>query len=93
LWSPDGGRIAFRHGRTLATARPDGTDLRVLTHTRDSADAPAGWSPDGRRILFERFDPVEDFGIGQLLVTDVTGSAARRIARSVALGSASWSTR
>lgn len=93
LWSPDGGRIAFRHGRTLATARPDGTDLRVLTHTRDSADAPAGWSPDGRRILFERFDPVEDFGIGQLLVTDVTASAARRIARSVALGSASWSLR
>jgi Tol biopolymer transport system component len=58
-WSPQGDRIAFSIGAHfavtgtahLATIRPDGTDLKMLTRG-DRNDALPSWSPDGKRLVF-----------------------------------------
>jgi Tol biopolymer transport system component len=67
-WSPDGKWIAFVEAckppagggkeswSDIWLIRPDGSDLRRLTHADRQARAnlsPA-WSPDGKRIVFER---------------------------------------
>jgi Tol biopolymer transport system component len=68
-WAPDGRRLAFIHDADLphagdsaniATIRPDGTDLRFLTHHQGGAvNAFVGsYSPDGRWIVFR----LEDHG-------------------------------
>jgi Tol biopolymer transport system component len=41
----------------LFTVRPDGSDLRQLTSLSDSDAAAGSWSPDARRIVFERDFP------------------------------------
>jgi Tol biopolymer transport system component len=55
MWSPRGDRILFTGFRTgdfdIYTIRPDGSDLRQLTHDHGN-DAHAVWSPDGQSILF-----------------------------------------
>jgi Tol biopolymer transport system component len=56
-WSPLGDRIGFTRdtGGTnsyeIFTIRPDGTDLKQLTHAPGN-DAHCAWSPDGKYIVF-----------------------------------------
>ena len=54
-WSPRGDLIAFTRydGESfeIYTIRPDGTDLRQLTHT-GGTDAHTVWSPDGEWLAF-----------------------------------------
>jgi len=63
-WSPDGSRIVFGscpirdfngdcdgHSTDVYTARPDGTDVQLLTPTDVGYGAPT-WTPDGLHILF-----------------------------------------
>jgi len=54
-WSPRGDLIAFTRFESNAfeiyTIRPDGSDLRQLTHSRGT-DAHPVWSPDGQWIAF-----------------------------------------
>jgi len=56
-WSPLGDRIGFTRdtGGTnsyeIFTIRPDGTDLKQLTHAPGN-DAHCAWSPDGKHIVF-----------------------------------------
>ena len=61
-WAPTGERIAFtlvhhtvRHTSDIATVRPDGTGLRLLTHTTadTSAFTPA-YSPPGSRLVWSQ---------------------------------------
>jgi Tol biopolymer transport system component len=68
VWSPDGTKILFasttdlavvdwHHGyHELFVVNADGTGRTKLTH-RDGAtqDFPGGWTPDGSRILFQRY--------------------------------------
>jgi TolB protein len=64
-WRADGRRIAFDFfqpdgDQQIATMRPDGSDLRVITSGPGIHEVPS-WSPNGRRIVFdyspELFDP------------------------------------
>jgi TolB protein len=55
-WRADGRRIAFDFfqpdgDEQIATARPDSSDMRVITSGPGIHEVPS-WSPDGRRIVF-----------------------------------------
>jgi Tol biopolymer transport system component len=58
-WSPSGRRIVFTFGSEtgarIATIRPDGSGLRILPQPAGVFDDQPSYSPDGRRIYFERF--------------------------------------
>jgi Tol biopolymer transport system component len=67
-WSPDGTHLVFTKdgaepdglSPNIATIRPDGTHLRLLTHLGQGSAAFAGsYSPDGRWIVFR----LEDHGL------------------------------
>jgi Tol biopolymer transport system component len=57
VWSPLGDRIGFTRDRggansyEIFTIRPDGTDLKQLTHAPGN-DAHCAWSPDAKYIVF-----------------------------------------
>jgi Tol biopolymer transport system component len=57
VWSPLGDRIGFtrdtggENSYEVFTIRPDGTDLKQLTHAPGN-DAHCAWSPDGKYIVF-----------------------------------------
>ncbi len=58
-WSPDGRRIAFAvvtdTSARIAVAWADGSGLRLLPQPAGVFDDEPSFSPDGRRIFFERF--------------------------------------
>jgi Tol biopolymer transport system component len=64
------GRIAFAldrgNGGEIYTMRPDGTDVRRLTHLGPNAERPQ-WSPDGTRIVFQMDRPDTDCGFIELM--------------------------
>jgi Tol biopolymer transport system component len=60
-WRADGRRIAFEFAQRdgdmqIATSKPDGRGLRVITSGRGIHEIPS-WSPSGRRIVFA-YSPV-----------------------------------
>ncbi len=66
-FSPDGAWIAFGRtpantaaGRQLWLMRADGSDARALTNDPALTHGPPSWSPDGRTLLFQRYDPAEE---------------------------------
>jgi Tol biopolymer transport system component len=84
------GKIAFRrhvprdYAFAVFTANPDGSAARRITHpARLVKDLEPDWSPDGRRIVFQRSDPN---GCGprcetdEIFVVDGDGSGLRRLA-------------
>ncbi|KAJ4360353.1 uncharacterized protein N0V89_000915 [Didymosphaeria variabile] len=96
MWSLDGERIVFARRRSytnfdVATIRPDGTDLQILT-TSGGNDAHAVWSHDGR-IMYstaeygfrdecagydQTFQPY-----GQIVIMDADGSNKRLVTDSM----------
>jgi sugar lactone lactonase YvrE len=52
VWMPDGSRIVFAHSESgqIASMKPDGTDLRLLTDLEFAGHPDP--SPDGQRIVF-----------------------------------------
>jgi TolB protein len=65
-WSPDGTWIALARkdlaassptaGRQLWLMRPDGSEARQLTTETEADHGPPAWSPDGRTLLFQRYN-------------------------------------
>ena len=63
VWSPDGARIAFVSDRSgdveVWSMAADGSDVRNLTRSPGSDDGrwSVGWSPDGSRLVYARWNP------------------------------------
>jgi len=72
-WSPDGSRIGYELAEpgsgassvtppdrswTVWTMTPDGAEHRQVTTT--GREMHFSWSPDGTRIVFERFEPIQE---------------------------------
>ncbi len=55
VWSPDGSLIAFDTLGGIYVMRPDGTDVREVTHYEGPLacyDLEPSWSPDGTQLVF-----------------------------------------
>jgi Tol biopolymer transport system component len=62
-WSPDGRRIAFALNEcSIAIINADGSNLTVLpSQTPGGCEADPSFTPDGSRLVYERYDPaIED---------------------------------
>ncbi len=76
-WSPDGKWIAATIGGQLHKLRPDGGELRRLSHHQGGISDPR-WSPDSRRISYVA--PSSYPGFNQLMVMDADEGNIRRVA-------------
>jgi dipeptidyl aminopeptidase/acylaminoacyl peptidase len=61
-WSPDGRRIAFALNEcSIAIMNADGGDLSVLpSQTPGGCEGDPSFTPDGSRLVFERYDPATE---------------------------------
>lgn len=90
-WSPDGGLIALdsptdESEADLFVINADGSSRRRLTATGD-LEFPAAWSPDGKKILFTRFEgPRSD-----VFVVNADGTDEARLTHSGQDIAAAWS--
>jgi TolB protein len=85
-WSPRGDLIAFYSNRDAPSSddltgeiyvmEPDGSNVRRLTSTPDGESFPQ-WSPDGRRLAFNRF--VEATGHRDIYVMRANGSGETQV--------------
>ena len=90
-WSPDGTKLVFdaptaRSQGDLFVMNADGTGRRQLLATR-RLEAAAGWSPNGRKILFTRYNDNSGRN-ADVFVMDTGSTNIRRLAQGVA---GSWS--
>lgn len=65
-------------GENIATVEPNGSHLRLLTHSQTQGSFFAAWSPSGRMLAFDVFP--QSPGGGQIWVMRGDGSHKRRIA-------------
>src|SRR4051812_14155247 len=56
----------------------NGGGLRQITSIPGGDDVPSSWSPDGKRIVFERHDAVDGTSLG-LFVVNVNGNGLKQI--------------
>jgi Tol biopolymer transport system component len=78
-----GPTVAEAHGIPweIWTVRPDGSDLRRLTHVQEDSPVPA-WSPDGKWIAFA--------GEVGLYLVDTSGQRTVRLSTSTSGGGIAW---
>jgi Tol biopolymer transport system component len=86
-WSPKGSLIAFDADRgdsngfsAIYVIRPDGRNLRKLTHPQaPMSDYKPRFSPDGTQVVFIRERGTADFGPAALFTMHVDGSHLHRL--------------
>ena len=88
-WSPDGTQLVYEAPGVggvgdLFVIGPDGSDPHPLLSTPE-LEQPGGWSPDGARILFTRYDSANRPSV---LVMNADGTNVRRLGPGIA---AAWS--
>ena len=80
-WSPDGRQIIFEIDRSeapfcgIALMNADGTDIVELTPPQNLCENDPSFTPDGARIIFDRFDGVDE----AFWTMDLTGNDRQRI--------------
>jgi len=78
-WSPDGSKILFAYAGQLYTVKPDGTDLRQLTHP-PTYYSYGRWSPDGKKIAVVRDVNYVAGGVSDgIFVMDADGNGEQNI--------------
>jgi Tol biopolymer transport system component len=79
-WSPDGKLIAFgieaEETANVAIMNADGSGLRVLPHPPGVYESDPSFTPDGRRLIIDRFDGTSESAISVKL----DGSDPRTVA-------------
>ncbi len=83
-WSPDGRRIVFEldhpQGEPLCSVElmnADGSGLVDLTGARNGCEAAPSFTPDGQRIMFERYDDTTN--VDAIWRMDLTGGQRLQI--------------
>lgn len=78
-WSPDGKWIAFSLPKSegIALARPNGSEVRILTKEPRSGYRFA-WSPDGARIAFRALQPAAGPRRYAICSTDLNGNVLEK---------------
>jgi TolB protein len=87
IWSPRGDKLAFATWPgAIYLINPDGSGRRQLTRSASTRDVwgPFAWSPDGRKIVYERAHG------GGIYAINVDGTGERRLARGAG-SEFSWS--
>jgi Tol biopolymer transport system component len=60
-WAPDGRQIAFSVNEcSIAVIDADGSDYELIASDPDLCQTDPAFSPDGERLVYERYDPVGD---------------------------------
>ena len=89
MWSPEGDKLAFSdHACTdesdLFVMNADGTGVRQLFETRAN-ETEATWSPDGKKIAFDRFKLTSDLGFvpgsGEIYVVGDNGKSLTNLTK------------
>jgi Tol biopolymer transport system component len=87
-WSPDGRKIAVASaGRGIFVVDVDGAGSTRLSNGRDESPR---WSPNGRRILFERYLFEPNNSGADIFVMNADGSRQQRLTHGSGHESPSW---
>lgn len=89
VYSVDGAWVAFgrrpiegetwQPGRQLWLMRPDGTEAHPLTRAPEYNHSAFQWSPDGRRLIYMRFNAIDPNEPAEIWLMNVDGTGARRL--------------
>jgi TolB protein len=90
-WSPDGEWLAYwGAGRQVWVMRKDGSESRQVSSVEGQANYP-GWSPDGRRIVFNRLPGVGGLDAAEIYIVNFDGTGQRQLTDNEAMdGHANW---
>ncbi len=88
-WSPDGQWVAFvrrifsngqpERGNQIWLMRADGSEARALTQTNSLLHQGISWSPDGRYLLYHRYDLETPLARPTIWLLEVESGAAREL--------------
>ena len=97
-WSPNGAAIAFTHrperraNREIFVLTLKTGKLRRLTRTTKADESMPQWSPDGRRIVYQRWGTPLEVDVADVFVMNADGSGQRNLSRRSGLdGAPAWS--
>jgi TolB protein len=70
----------WQPGRQLWLMRPDGSEARPLTDAPEYNHSAFAWNPDGRRLVYMRFNAIDPNAAAEIWLIDITDSGMRRLA-------------
>ena len=70
---------AWLPGRQLWLMRADGSEARPLTDAPEYNHSAFAWHPDGRRLVFMRFNAIDPNAAAEIWLINADGTGARRL--------------